>query len=223
MNFKHPIILGSSSPRRKFLLQEAGFTFTVVSPEIDESYPDSLPPNEVPAFLAQKKADAFQKISNDAIVITADTIVILNSRILNKPNDRTEAISMLMDLSGKTHTVITSVCLSYHKKRNCFDDFSYVTFRNIGRSEIENYVDSYKPFDKAGAYGAQECLPSGYNPCSIDEIEFLQRIDNLNLIENSIVRKGISGVSIIEKIEGSYFNVMGLPIHLVHQHIQNFG
>lgn len=185
---KRPLILASSSPRRQFLLKEAGFTFVVDSPNIDESFSDSMPVESVPVFLAEKKAKALlSKISNE-IVLASDTVVILGNKILNKPADRNEAIQMLTMLSGETHLVITAVCLLSREKVVSFDDRTEVTFAKLSQSEIEFYIDHYKPFDKAGAYGAQDWL-------------------------------GMIGV---EKINGSYFTVMGLPIHKVYQQLMKF-
>ncbi len=188
MNFKRPLILASSSPRRQFLLKEAGFSFTIDSPNIDESFPDSMDIYSVPTFLAEKKAEALlPKITNE-LVLASDTVVILKDQILNKPADRKEAIEMLTSLSGKTHSVITGVCILDKKKKVLFDDRTEVTFKDLLKAEIEFYIDSYKPFDKAGAYGAQDWL-------------------------------GMIGV---EKITGSYFTVMGLPIHKVYQQLNAF-
>jgi septum formation protein len=188
MNFTRPLILASSSPRRQFLMKEAGFQFTIQVPDIDESFPHELPVNFVPKYLAEKKAKVFQSKITNEIVITSDTIVILNSEILNKPRDRAEAISMLTRLSGQTHTVITAVCLFSKEKMDCFDDHTKVTFKKLTKEEIEFYVDTYKPYDKAGAYGAQDWI----------------------------------GMVAIKKINGSYFTVMGMPMHLVYSHLQDF-
>ena len=178
MNFKRPLILASSSPRRQYLMREAGFQFTVQVPDIDESFPHELPVNFVPKYLAEKKANVFRSQLTNEIVITSDTIVILDSAILNKPRDRAEAISMLTRLSGQTHTVITAVCLMDKEKMDCFDDHTKVTFKKLTQEEIEFYVDTYKPYDKAGAYAIQEWI----------------------------------GAVAIQKIEGCFYNVMGLPI-----------
>jgi len=183
-----PLILASASPRRQFLLKEIGLQFKVDPPHIDESFPNHLPNEIVPSYLAERKAKALlPKIKNE-IVIASDTVVILNQRILNKPSDRKEAIQMLNDLSGHTHTVITGVCLLDKNKTDCFDDRTKVTFKKLSREEIEFYVDNYKPFDKAGAYGAQDWI----------------------------------GMVAIKKIVGSYFTVMGLPIHKVYEHLKSF-
>lgn len=182
------LILASSSPRRQFLLKEAGFTFVVDSPNIDESFPSSMPSEKVPSYLAEKKAKALlPKITNE-IVLASDTVVILGNKILNKPVDRNEAVEMLTILSGQTHLVVTAVCLLSREKVVSFDDRTEVTFANLSQSEIEFYIDHYKPFDKAGAYGAQDWL-------------------------------GMIGV---EKINGSYFTVMGLPIHKVYRQLMKF-
>ena len=187
-SFTRPLILASSSPRRQFLMKEAGFQFLVESPDIDESFPADMDVRLVPKFLAENKARVFEHNITNEIVITADTVVILNNKILNKPLDRSEAISMLTDLSGKTHLVITAVCLFSKGKVDTFDDHTEVTFKKLSQKEIEFYIDTWKPFDKAGAYGAQDWL-------------------------------GMVG---IEKINGSYFTVMGMPMHKVYSHLMNF-
>lgn len=183
-----PLILGSSSPRRQFLMTEAGFTFTVEKPDVDEGFPDNMPVEQVAKFLAEKKGEIFRLKMRDEIVVTADTVVILKNKILNKPADRAEAIAMLSQLSGNTHLVMTGVCIISKEREESFDDTTLVRFKKLSMQEIEFYVDHYKPFDKAGAYGAQDWI----------------------------------GMVAIEKIEGSYFNVMGLPIHRVHQHLENW-
>jgi septum formation protein len=183
-----PLILGSSSPRRQYLMKEAGFTFTVEKPDVDEDFPDTLPAEQVARYLAEKKGEFFRLTMQQEIVVTADTVVILKNKILNKPADRAEAISMLSQLSGNTHLVMTGVCILSKEKEEMFDDTTAVKFKNLSTQEIEFYVDNYKPFDKAGAYGAQDWI----------------------------------GMVAIEKIEGSYFNVMGLPIHRVHHHLVNW-
>lgn len=185
MNFTRPLILGSSSPRRQFLMRETGFTFSVEKPDVDETFPYELPVEQVARYLAQKKAAFFRTTLTDQVVVTADTVVIINNYILNKPQDRTEAISMLNVLSGKTHRVVTGVCILSAEKEASFDDTTEVTFKILTQPEIEFYVDTYKPYDKAGAYGAQDWI----------------------------------GMVAIENIRGSYFNVMGLPIHKVYQHL----
>jgi septum formation protein len=186
MNFKRPLILASSSPRRQYLMREAGYTFTVEKPDVDESFPKELPVEQVAKYLASKKAEYFRKELHEEVVITADTVVILNNEVLNKPADRDEAIIMLSQLSGKTHLVITGVCILSKEKEESFEDITEVTFKKLSRMEIEFYVDTYKPYDKAGAYGAQDWI----------------------------------GMVAIEKIVGSYFNVMGLPMHKVYDHMK---
>jgi septum formation protein len=188
MNFNRPLILASSSPRRQYLMKEAGYTFRSHSPDIDESFPADLSIREVPKYLAEKKAKVFEGVIRDEIVITSDTVVILKDEILNKPLNRKEAIDMLNKLSGQTHTVITAVCLFSKEKMDSFDDHTEVTFKLLTQEEIEYYVDNYKPYDKAGAYGAQDWI----------------------------------GLVAIEKIHGSYFTVMGMPMHLVYQRLNDF-
>lgn len=169
-------------------MREAGFTFTVDKPDVEESFPSTLPVTEVARYLAMKKAEYYRLTLTDQIIVTADTVVILGNKILNKPNDRAEAISMLSELSGNVHLVMTGVCVLSKEKETSFDDTTEVTFKKLTQSEIEFYVDHYKPFDKAGAYGAQDWI----------------------------------GMVAIEKITGSYFNVMGLPISKVYTTLVNW-
>mgnify|MGYP000436257693 CR=1 FL=1 len=169
-------------------MSESGFHFTTEKPEVDESFPPEMPVDQVARYLAAKKAESFRPRIKDEIIITADTVVILADKILNKPGDAAEAIAMLSQLSGRTHLVITGVSIVSSEKEESFDDTTEVTFKTLTRDEIQFYVDHYKPFDKAGAYGAQDWV----------------------------------GMVAIEKINGSYFNVMGLPVHKVYQHLQNW-
>ena len=218
MNFRHQLILASSSPRRQFLVGEAGFVFTVLKPDVEEDFPLSMNAQDVPVFLASKKADFF-KPTDHQVILTADTIVVVDGEILNKPADRNEAIKMLTTLSGKTHQVFTGVCISSSTKRKIFMEETGVTFRKLKPEEIGYYVDNFKPFDKAGSYGAQECLPQGINPCSPDEVAFLAKIGKPGLADSTLESKAIAA---IERINGSYFNVMGLPIHRVYHELNVF-
>lgn len=188
MKLKRPLILASSSPRRQYLMKEAGFTFTVEKPDVDEVFPNDLPAEQIARYLASLKAEFFRPELRDQIVVTADTVVILGKRILNKPGNRAEAIEMLSSLSGKTHTVMTGVCILTNEQEISFDDSTQVTFQDLDQNEIQYYIDHYKPYDKAGAYGAQDWI----------------------------------GMVALKKIEGSYFNVMGLPIHKVYQQLKAF-
>jgi septum formation protein len=130
--------------------------FRIVLKEVDESYPDNLTPEEIAVYIAEKKATAFDEIVSDEVVLTADTIVSIDGHILGKPETEAHAIEMLQMLSGKTHQVITGVCLFYKHKYHSFYDVSDVTFRTLTDAEITNYVTKYKPMDKAGSYGIQE-------------------------------------------------------------------
>lgn len=178
------LILASGSPRRQFLMREAGFRFEVRKPDVDEQYPETMPSREVAQFLAKKKAERFQP-GADEIIMTADTIVILEDRILNKPLNSRDAMQMLGQLSGNLHHVVTGVCLLSKEKQISFDDTTEVTFKELHDDEIRFYVETYRPFDKAGAYGAQDWI----------------------------------GMIAIERIVGSYFNVMGLPMHKVYSNL----
>lgn len=179
------LILASSSPRRQYLMKEAGFKFTVEKPPVDEDFPGTMPVTQVAKYLAMKKAEHFRQTIREEIILTADTVVVLGNDILNKPADKAEAVSMLTKLSGQTHFVITGVCILSKEREESFDDTTEVTFKKLSVNEIEYYVHNYSPYDKAGAYGAQDWI----------------------------------GMVAIEKIVGSYFNVMGLPIHKVYQHL----
>lgn len=185
------IILASNSPRRKELLTGLGISFEVLTlPSIEESFPDTLKGGEIPLFLAKKKCDAYHELLKDnTLVITADTIVWHQGEVLGKPKDRREAIEMISKLSGDSHTVYTGVCVRSHEKEVSFYSESEVFFDKLTLSEIEYYVDTFKPFDKAGSYGVQEWI-------------------------------GYIGV---KRIEGSYFNIMGLPIQRLYQELKAFG
>lgn len=189
MNFNHHLILASKSPRRQQLLKDAGFDFSVKTKDVAEDFPSTLPASEVAKYLAEKKANAFtDEIEPDEIVITADTVVIINNQILAKPADKREAFDMIKSLSGTHHEVITGVCLKGKSKQQTFDDITRVYFKNLSDDEINYYIDNYKPFDKAGAYGIQEWI-------------------------------GMIGIT---KIEGSYFNVVGLPVQKLYQQLLDF-
>jgi septum formation protein len=190
--YQLPIILASKSPRRIELMQQAGLQFTVqLAGETDEQYPPELQREEIPLFLARMKADAFRRtvtVPDHTIVVTADTIVWINNRVLGKPAGREEAIDMLEALSGNMHQVYTGVCLTTNHKQHSFFAESKVFFRKLANEEITFYVDHYQPYDKAGAYGIQEWI-------------------------------GLVG---IEKIEGSYNNVVGLPIQKLYSELCRF-
>jgi septum formation protein len=183
-----PLILASASPRRQYLLREAGFEFTVRPPAVEEHVPPGIPPAEVAAYLAGRKAQSLAPTLSNEVVLASDTVVIIDNTVLNKPANRAEAIAMLQKLSGRTHSVITGVCLLSKDKTDVFQDETRVTFKPLSQQEIEHYIDTHHPYDKAGAYGAQDWI----------------------------------GMVAITRIEGSYFTVMGLPMHLVYQHLQKF-
>lgn len=160
MDSKYNIVLASNSPRRKELLSGLDLSFTVkVIDGIDESYPSDLPSADVALYVSRKKADAYREaMTKDMLVITADTVVVLDGEVLGKPSDKSDACAMLCKLSGKTHQVITGVCLTTSDKQSAFSVVTEVTFKELTEEEINHYVDTYKPFDKAGAYGIQEWI-----------------------------------------------------------------
>jgi septum formation protein len=188
MNYK--IILASHSPRRKKLLEGLDLDFEVrVIPDIDESYPEEMSPEEIPCFIARKKAEAYRSsMSPDELIITADTVVVTDRQIIEKPIDRRDAIQMLTRISGRKHQVITAVVLTTLEKFKTFSVTSTVDFTELTEEEIVYYVDRYQPFDKAGAYGIQEWI-------------------------------GYIGV---RAIEGSFYNVMGLPVQRLYQELKRF-
>lgn len=154
------IILASNSPRRKELLSGLGFDYQVKTlPDIDESYPNHLHGEDIAIYIAQEKASAYANyMREDTLLITADTIVLLDGKVYGKPHDEAEAVQMLCDLSGRTHEVITGVCITTKEKQKAFAVSSEVRFATLESDEVEFYVKKYKPFDKAGAYGIQEWI-----------------------------------------------------------------
>jgi len=152
------IVLASNSPRRQSLLKEMGVNFSVQASRGEENYPDTLTANKVAEFLAIQKADWFTDFQNNELYITADTVVILDDEVLGKPNDENEAKIMLQKQSGRTHQVITGICLKSNSKQESFSVSTEVTFKELSDFEIAYYVNNYKPFDKAGAYGIQEWI-----------------------------------------------------------------
>lgn len=153
------LILASQSPRRRDLLEQMGYSFKVQVKPIEEIYPSNIAPEEVPAYLAKLKASAFEgSLENDEVLISSDTIVLFDGRVLGKPRDRADAIQILRDLSGKMHQVISGVCLTSNKRQHCFSEVTKVYFRDLTDSEINYYIDQYSPYDKAGAYAIQEYI-----------------------------------------------------------------
>lgn len=162
------IVLASGSPRRKFLLEQADFNFTINASDIEEIVPDHIPIREAPEYLAIEKAKACEhQFYNDEIILAADTSVFLNNKILNKPIDEAEARTMLKSMSKHTHEVITGVALRHQEKIKSFSNVSIVVFDPLSNAEIDYYIEKYKPMDKAGAYGIQDWI--GW--CKISRIE----------------------------------------------------
>jgi septum formation protein len=183
------LILASKSPRRHELMKGLGIPFEVRTKEVDESFDPSLSGAEIPVYLAEKKAEAFlPELASDEILVTSDTVVWLGDRVFNKPENRHEAIEMISTLSGRSHEVITAVCLASKKKRLVESETTTVHFGELDAEAVAWYVDRYRPFDKAGAYGIQEWI-------------------------------GYVG---IERIEGSFYNVMGFPTRLFYLELEKF-
>ncbi|HAA12705.1 MAG TPA: septum formation protein Maf [Cytophagales bacterium] len=153
------LVLASKSPRRQQLLSELGVEFVVRTKDVPEDYPDELPKTEIARYLAERKARAHQpELAQEEVVLTSDTTVVLDNRQLEKAADADEARSMLQALSGRTHQVITGVCLAGPNRLESFDDTTEVTFRGLTSQEIDYYINTFQPFDKAGAYGIQEWI-----------------------------------------------------------------
>lgn len=155
---KIKLILASKSPRRQELLKGMGFDFSVVLKEVDESYPEDLTPEEIAVYISEKKAKAFDAEITDELVITADTIVAIDDKILGKPVDEKEAFEMIRLLSGRVHKVITGVSLLHQHSMSSFYDTTLVHFSELSDEEINYYIKTCQPFDKAGAYGIQEWI-----------------------------------------------------------------
>ncbi|RAU83211.1 Maf-like protein [Pontibacter arcticus] len=189
MNSVRPLLLASNSPRRKELLAGLGLNFTVRVKEVNEDYPAHLKRAEIAEYLASHKASAYLDDLQNEALITADTIVCLADAVLNKPANYEEAFAMLRSLSGTSHEVITGVCILTKESKTVFHDTTKVYFKALSDFEIDYYITTYKPYDKAGAYGIQEWI-------------------------------GMIG---IERIEGSYFNVVGLPVQKLYAKLTELG
>lgn len=158
IELKKSLILASNSPRRKQLLHEAGFEFTVEVLPTDESYPEDLPAEEVASYISREKAEQFRGTRPDSLVLTADTVVIADHHILGKPADAADAFRMIRMLSGRSHNVVTAVSLLSDGEIQTIADIAEVYFRDLEDWEINHYIKEYKPFDKAGSYGIQEWI-----------------------------------------------------------------
>jgi septum formation protein len=186
---KYRIILASRSPRRQQLLRELGLNFEIAVRDWTEKYPAHLKGEEIALYVAAGKAKTFQsEVKENEIVITADTIVWCNNKVLDKPADKDDAIKILREISGNTHEVITGICLLSATKQTSFFSSTRVTFSALSDEEIEYYISKFSPYDKAGAYGIQEWI----------------------------------GIAACSNIEGSYFNVMGLPVEQVYHELKEF-
>lgn len=183
------LVLASKSPRRQELLRDMGYDFIIRTKEVNEDYDDSLQGAEIAEFLAEKKALAQgDLLADNEILLTSDTVVWCEDQSLAKASNEEEARAMLKMISGRTHSVITGVCLLSKNHREVFSAITRVSFRVLSDEEIDYYIRHYQPFDKAGAYGIQEWI----------------------------------GMWAIESIQGSYFNVVGLPTHLLPQKLARF-
>ncbi len=184
----HTIILASGSPRRQQFLKDLGLDFIIKTKEIEEIYPKYLHGKEITSYLAELKASAFEdELKENDILITADTIVRFNGKVMGKPKDKNDAKKMLNELSGQAHEVISSVCIKTINKQIIINDTTDVYFKELTNDEIDYYLNNFNPFDKAGAYGIQEWL----------------------------------GYIAVKKIKGSYFNVMGFPVHKFYKEMMD--
>ncbi len=184
---KYRVVLASQSPRRRELLSGLEIEFDTANIDVEENYPDDLEAEEIPCFLAEKKAASYH-LDENTLLITADTIVWLDGIVYGKPRDKTDAKRMLRALSAKTHQVITGVCVKTRQKQKVFAVITNVTFATIADEDIDYYLNKFKPYDKAGSYGIQEWI----------------------------------GYVAVERIEGSYFNVMGLPVQRLYTELKKF-
>lgn len=188
LSLRYPLVLASGSPRRKQLMTDAGFQFTIETRPTDEVFPATMPADEVAEYLARQKADEFRADLGNRIVLCADTVVILGDQILNKPQDEADARRMLSALSGRTHRVRTGVCILTPDETVSFTDETTVLFASLTDEEITYYIRTCQPFDKAGSYGAQDFI-------------------------------GLVG---IDRLDGSFYTVMGLPTHRVYQALKRY-
>ena len=193
--FSKKILLGSNSPRRKELLGGLDIEFTVdTGNTFEESMDPSVAPHDIPIMMSRGKSHGFHRtLASDEVLITADTVVIVSEgqdkpEVLGKPHSREEAVAMLETLSGKTHEVVTAVTIRDCNTEETFSDSTLVTFQKLSDDEISYYIDKYRPYDKAGAYGVQEWI----------------------------------GYVAISRLEGSFYNVMGFPVHRVYRGLQKF-
>ena len=186
---KKKIVLGSQSPRRSYLLEQMGLEFEIRTQDAEEIFPEAMHPEDVPAYLARLKAKELEyTIQEEEVLITADTVVIIDDKVVGKPTDAAHAFEMVKNLSNKVHKVVTGVTITDKKESISFSETTYVVFRRIADGDIKHYLHEYKPFDKAGAYGIQEWI-------------------------------GIIG---IDKIDGCYYNVMGLPTSRLYLELNKF-
>lgn len=182
MNLPYKVILASKSPRRQELLKSLELDFSIKVRSIDESFPSALDANKVAEYIAIKKSEAFNDLAEDELLLTSDTVVKVGDQILGKAESVEEAAEMLSLISGKSHEVMTGVCLKTKAKTISFSETTIVHFKQLSKAEIDHYITTYQPFDKAGAYGIQEWI-------------------------------GMIGIT---KIEGDYYNVMGLPLQKLY-------
>ena len=186
---KKKIVLGSQSPRRSYLLEQMGLEFEIRTQDAEEIFPEAMHPEDVPAYLARLKAKELEStIQEEEVLITADTVVIIDDKVVGKPTDAAHAFEMVKNLSNKVHKVVTGVTITDKKESISFSETTYVVFRRITDGDIKHYLHEYKPFDKAGAYGIQEWI----------------------------------GAIGIEKIDGCYYNVMGLPTSRLYLELNKF-
>ena len=181
------IILASKSPRRQELIKGLEVDFEVFTYEVDESFPDHLKAESIATYLAEKKANAYPKsLSDNEILLTADTIVWVNNHVLNKPDNEQQAFNMLREICGTVHEVFTGVCIKTNHSSEVIFDRSEVFIKNLSDDEIWHYINNYKPFDKAGSYGIQDWF----------------------------------GYTAVEKINGCFYNVMGLPVGKIYDKLK---
>lgn len=187
---KYHIMLASKSPRRRELLSDLRIPFNCINiGGIEENYPEDMPAEDVPQHIANIKADAYMaNLKDNDMIITADTLVIMDNRIFGKPSDRDEAFKMLRELSGKVHKVVSGVCIMTKERRETITSITEVKFTDISDDDIRYYIENYLPLDKAGAYGIQEWI----------------------------------GCIAVEWIKGSFYNVMGLPVHALYRALKSF-